>query len=318
MIVSILLLIVGFVLLVKGADFFLSGASALGVKFKMPQIVIGLTIVAFGTSLPELFINIIGSVQKNNDIILGNIIGSNIFNILIILGISALIYPIRAKRNTVLKEVPFVVLTSIILLVLANDELFGESFSALSRGDGIILLIGMLYFLRYLYKLSKNESCDDEIVCIKSEVKIGFYIAFGLAGLIIGGHFVVNSAIDIAKFFGVSDKIIALTIISIGTGLPELVTSIMAVLRKNSSIAIGNIVGSNIFNTLLVVGASVIIHPVTFSTSIYFPDFLMMIFASIVLFVVLLVFKVSTIKKSEGIVMILLYIAYMVYNFYRI
>jgi cation:H+ antiporter len=318
LIISSILLVVGFVLLVKGADFFLNGASALGVKFKMPQIVIGLTIVAFGTSLPELFINIIGSVQKNNDIILGNIIGSNIFNILIILGISALIYPIRAKRNTVLKEVPFVVLTSIILLVLANDELFGESLSILSRGDGIILLIGMLYFLRYLYKLSKKESCDDDIVCIKSEVKIGFYIAFGLAGLIIGGNFVVNSAVDIAKFFGVSDKIIALTIISIGTGLPELVTSIMAVLRKNSGIAIGNIVGSNIFNTLLVIGTSIIIHPVTFSSKLYLPDFLMMIFASIVLFVVLLVFKVSTIKKSEGIIMILLYIVYMAYNFYRI
>ncbi len=318
MILSSFLLVVGFVLLVKGADFFLTGASALGAKFKLPQIVIGLTIVAFGTSLPELFINVIGSVHKNNDIILGNIIGSNIFNILIILGISSLIYPIRAKRSTVLKEVPFVVLTSILLLVLANDELFGERSSTISRGDGVVLIIGFLYFMRYLYKLSKKESCEDEIVCVKSEVKIGFYIAFGLAGLIIGGNFVVNSATEIARFFGVSDKIIALTIIAIGTGLPELATSIMAVLRKNSSIAIGNIVGSNIFNTLLVVGTSVIIHPVSFNMNLYLPDFLMMIFASIILLIVLLFFKVSTIKKREGVAMILFYVLYMLFSLYRI
>jgi len=314
MILSIVFLILGFIFLVKGADFFVTGASSFGVKLKIPQIVIGLTVVAFGTSLPELFINVIGSIAKNNDIVLGNIVGSNIFNILMILGVSALIYPITAKKNTVWKEIPFVILVSIILFVLSNDILFGEKEGVISRGDGLILIIFMGYFLFYLYKLSKTGEIEEETIKDMPIIKILLFIIIGIIGLVIGGNLVVESAVKIAKFFHLSDKIIALTIISIGTGLPELVTSVVAASKKNSSIALGNIVGSNIFNILLVIGVSSIIYPVKYSMEIYMFDYIILIVSSLILFVTMFLFKKSTITRVEGLMMILIYLVYIGYN----
>ncbi|OHD17919.1 MAG: sodium:proton exchanger [Spirochaetes bacterium GWD1_27_9] len=311
---SIVFLILGFIFLVKGADFFVTGASSFGVKLKIPQIVIGLTVVAFGTSLPELFINVIGSIAKNNDIVLGNIVGSNIFNILMILGVSALIYPITAKKNTVWKEIPFVILVSIILFVLSNDILFGEKEGVISRGDGLILIIFMGYFLFYLYKLSKTGEIEEETIKDMPIIKILLFIIIGIIGLVIGGNLVVESAVKIAKFFHLSDKIIALTIISIGTGLPELVTSVVAASKKNSSIALGNIVGSNIFNILLVIGVSSIIYPVKYSMEIYMFDYIILIVSSLILFVTMFLFKKSTITRVEGLMMILIYLVYIGYN----
>lgn len=314
MILNLVLIILGFVFLIKGADYFVSGASALGAKMKIPQIVIGLTVVAFGTSLPELVINIIGSLSKNNDIVLGNIVGSNIFNILMILGVAALIYPVTAQKNTVWKEIPFVILVSIILFVLSNDILFGEDKGVISRGDGIILLIFMGYFIFYLLNLAKNgEEITDDIVVLSTR-KIVIFIILGIAGLILGGNFVVNSAVSIAKIFHVSDKIIALTIISIGTGLPELVTSIVAATKKNSSIALGNIVGSNIFNILLVIGVSSIIYPINFVPDMYLFDYIFLIISSLILFITMFLFKKATITKIEGVAMVLLYVVYIGYN----
>ncbi len=315
MVLNIVILITGFILLIKGADLFISGASSLGLKLKVPQIVIGLTVVAFGTSLPELFINIAGSLAHNNDIVLGNIVGSNIFNILMILGAASLLYPITANRNTVWREIPFVILVSIILFILSNDQLFGEEKSVISRGDGIILLIFMGYFLYYIFKLTKKSNNDEEHELKEiTNIKIIIFMIAGIAGLISGGNLVVDSAVKIARFFNLSDKIIALTIIAAGTGLPEFVTSIVAAFRKNSSIALGNIVGSNIFNILMVIGVSSIIYPVKYSAEMYTFDYSVLIISSLILFITMFVMKKSKISRIEGLVMILLYFIYIGYN----
>lgn len=315
MILNFFILTSGFVLLIKGADIFVAGASSIGLKLKVPQIVIGLTVVAFGTTLPELFINIAGSLAQNNDIVLGNIVGSNIFNILMILGTASLIYPITANRNTVWREIPFVILVSIILFILSNDQLFGEEKSVISRGDGIILLIFLGYFLYYLFKLTKTSNDDEEPEIRElAGIKIVLFIIAGIAGLIIGGNLVVDSAVKIARYFNLSDKIIALTIISVGTGLPEFVTSIVAAFKKNSNIALGNIVGSNIFNILLVIGTSSIIYPIKYSPEMYTFDYLILIISSLILFITMFVLKKAKISKIEGLVMVLMYFIYIGYN----
>jgi cation:H+ antiporter len=318
MVITVILLISGFILLIKGADFFVTGASSAGLKLKIPQIVIGLTIVAFGTSLPELFINITGSISKNNDIVLGNIVGSNIFNILMILGFASIIQPVTAEINSVRRGIPFVILVSILLLVLSYDGLFGEEKSVISRGDGIILIIFMGYFIYYLYKLSISLDTEHENTVVISVSKITLYILLGLSGLIIGGNIVVDSAVKIAKYFNLSDKIIALTIIAIGTGLPEFVTSVVAAFKKNSSIALGNIVGSNIFNILLVVSTSSIIYPIKFSADDYTFDYIILIISSVILFITMFIWEKSKITRLEGLAMVLLYAVYIVYNVTKI
>lgn len=318
MIITIIILISGFILLIKGADFFITGASSAGLKLKIPQIVIGLTIVAFGTSLPELFINITGSIAKNNDIVLGNIVGSNIFNILMILGFASIIQPVTADKNSVRREIPFVIIVSVLLLLLSYDGLFGEETSVISRRDGIIFIIFMGYFIFYLYKLSISLDTGLETVEVISFSKIVIYTLLGLTGLIIGGNIVVDSAVKIAKYFNLSDKLIALTIIAIGTGLPEFVTSVVAAFKKNSSIALGNIVGSNIFNILLVIGTSSIIYPIKYSAEDYFFDYIILIISSIILFITMFIWEKSKITRLEGFAMVILYAAYIGYNVYKI
>ena len=211
MLLNIFLLIFGFAILIKGADFFIDGASALGVRLGIPQIIIGLTVIAFGTSLPELFVNINSSIQQNNDLVLGNILGSNIFNILIIVGLSALISPITAQKSTSNTEIPYVIVSAFILYVLASDELFGESYNSVSRGDGIILIVFMLYFLNYIYKLSKKDKSIHDMVDQMPVKKIILFIGLGFVGLILGSQWIVDSAVYIATDLGISQKIIAIT-----------------------------------------------------------------------------------------------------------
>ncbi|MBP7460633.1 MAG: calcium/sodium antiporter [Candidatus Delongbacteria bacterium] len=314
MIIHLVFLIAGFILLVKGADWLVTGASAVGRKLHIPQMVIGLTLVALGTSLPEFFINIIGSIAGKNDIVLGNIIGSNIFNILLILGVSAAIYPIKAEKNTVYREIPFVILVSVILFILANDSLLGCSQSVISRGDGIILFFFMGYFMFYLYGISKNDGVADHPVKDLSVIRISLNILAGMLGLIIGGNLVVNSAVSIAQSLNVSEKLIAVTIIAIGTGLPELFTSLVASIKHNSGLALGNIVGSNIFNVLLVVSASSIVYPIEVATRDYLVDFILLMICSFILFVSMFLVKKSTITRKEGFFFVFLYILYIVYN----
>ncbi len=268
MIISILFIAVGFVLLVKGADWMVSGASALAKKFAVSDLVIGLTVVAFGTSAPELVVNIVSSFQRHSDLVFGNVIGSNFANLFLILGILGIISPIAVSSKTVWRELPISLGVVMVVFLLANS-LFGNQRPVLSRVDGVILLMLFGGFMFYIYRQMKNDNAKVRVAieAQMSNFKLIGLIVIGLAGLILGGKLVVNHAVAIANQLGVSEKIIGLTIVAVGTSLPELVTSVVAALKKNSDIAFGNIIGSNIFNVLLVLPVSSLIYPVDFNTS---------------------------------------------------
>jgi cation:H+ antiporter len=264
MFLQISLLILGFILLIKGAGWLVDGASALAKQFNISDLAIGLTVVAFGTSAPELVVNTFASFQNHQDIVLGNIIGSNFFNLFAILGIAGLIAPLAVKSSTVWKEIPFSLFAVILLVLLANN-FFNSGSAYISRFDGLILLLFFIFFLYYVYKQLKTEKLVTETNQKKlSNLNIWVYLFAGLFGLILGGKLVVNSAIFMAGSFGVSEKIIGLTIVAAGTSLPELATSVVAVLKRNNDIAVGNVIGSNIFNILLILPVSAIIRPVMY------------------------------------------------------
>lgn len=310
-----LLFIIGFVLLIKGAGLLVDGSASIAKKLNVPSIVIGLTIVAFGTSTPEFIVNIFASVRGNSEIAIGNILGSNIANILLILGISAMIYPITAKRNTVLKEIPLSLLAAVVLGLMANDMIIdGASISSITRIDGLILLAFFVIFLYYTFGISKpdEETAPDEEIPVFSYPKAILFIIFGLVGLIVGGKWIVDGAVTIAEFFNISQSLIGLTIVAVGTSLPELATSAIAAYKKQSDIAIGNVVGSNIFNIFWILGVSAIIQPLPFNASSN-GDIAMTILASIVLFLIMFTGKKRTIERWQGIVMVALYVGYLVF-----
>lgn len=264
MLLQILLLVLGFILLIKGAGWLVDGASALAKQFNISDLAIGLTVVAFGTSAPELVVNTYASFQNHQDIVLGNIIGSNLFNLFAILGIAGVIAPLSVKSSTVWKEIPFSLFAIVLLILLAN-KLFNAGSSFISRLDGFILLLFFIIFIHYVYKQLKTEEFKAEANQKKlSNLLMGGYLIGGLLGLIFGGKLVVNSAIFMAESFGISEKIIGLTIVAAGTSLPELATSVVAVIKKNNDIAVGNVIGSNIFNVLLILPVSAIIRPVLY------------------------------------------------------
>ena len=272
MAIQLLLLVAGFVMLVKGADLFVDGASGIATKFGIPQLVIGLTIVAMGTSAPEAAVSITAAFAGNADITIGNIVGSNILNILIILGISALVYPLAIQKSTLIVDIPVVLLATAVLYLLGFD-------GNISRIDAVIMLVIFAAYLSYLFigakkeaSLQKAENTDAEENAAKeiSLLKASIFTVIGLALIIGGSNFVVNSATAIAKALGLSQRFIGLTIVALGTSLPELFTSVTAALKKNSDIAIGNVVGSNIFNLLFIVGLSGVIIPVPFAEGFRF------------------------------------------------
>ncbi|MBK7336596.1 MAG: calcium/sodium antiporter [Saprospirales bacterium] len=310
----ILFLIAGFVSLIFGANILVESASALAKRFNIPNIVIGLTIVAFGTSSPELLINVFAAVEGNSQIAMGNVIGSNIFNVFGILGISALIYPLAVKSNTTWIEIPLSFLAALIVLVLANDLIIDKlGISSITRIDGIILLFFFVIFLVYTILLAKKGEDTGETMQIKKMPlwKSILLIIAGLALLVIGGRSIVYSAVEIARHFQISERIIALTIISIGTSLPELATSAVAAYKKNSDIAIGNIVGSNIFNVFLILGISSVINPVPLMPEANF-DLLVHIASAFLLFLIIFTGKKHQMDRWEGGVFLSLYIAYVV------
>lgn len=312
--ITFILFVVGFGLLVKGADLLVDGSASVAKKLNISSIVIGLTIVAFGTSTPELIVNIFASVHGHSDIAIGNILGSNIANILLILGISAIIYPITAKKNTVLKEVPFSLLAIVILGFMANDMIIdGAAVSSISRIDGLVLLGFFIIFLVYTFGITKSDEDINEKDPIKvySFPKTVIFILLGLVFLVVGGKWIVDGAVQIAEFFNISQSLIGLTIVAVGTSLPELATSAIAAYKKQSDIAIGNIVGSNIFNIFFVLGISAVIRPLPFNSSSN-GDIAMTIFASIVLFGVMVIGKRRVIERYQGVLMILTYVAYVV------
>ncbi len=311
--ISILILIAGFVLLILGANKLVEGASSLASKLGIPDIVIGLTVVAFGTSAPELVVNLIASVNGNSEMVLGNVLGSNIFNVLGILGITAMIYPLTVKTDTTWLEIPMSLLAAVALFFLVSDVSFDEAdFDFLSRTDGIILLLFFSIFLVYNIKVSQNGSADEvsdriELTILKSVL----FLLIGLAGLVVGGNLIVKGAVDIAMMIGLSERVIGLTIVSIGTSLPELATSIAAVRKKNVDIAIGNVVGSNIFNIFFVLGVSVVVSPFRINHASMF-DIYVNILAGILLFAFIFIGRGRQLVKWEGFLFLGIYIVYLI------
>jgi len=299
-----LLLIIGFVMLIKGADWFVDGASGIATKFGIPQLVIGLTIVAMGTSSPEAAVSISAAINGNADITIGNIVGSNILNIFIILGISALIATLAVAKSTMKYETPLMIAITVLLLVLGLDGKIGLI-------DGIIMLAAFAGYMVYLFKMAKNNM-DEQVDKPEKEVKIVKAITFtiiGLALIVLGSNVTVDAATKIAEAFGVSERFIGLTIVALGTSLPELFTSVSAARKGNADIAIGNIVGSNIFNILFVVGISAVIVPVPFVSNFIF-DTTVAIFAAVLLLLCCL--KTQSLKRWSGVLMLICYAAYFV------
>lgn len=310
---TISLIIVGFICLIKGANWMVNGSTLLAKKHNISDLVIGLTIVAFGTSAPELVVNMIASNKEQSDIVLGNIIGSNIFNLFVILGIVGIIFPIAVQSTMVKKEIPISLGATLLFVLLAVIPLTKKP--EISRVDGIILLVVFGIFLFYINKQMFGEEQHTEVSEIPtSNKKIWFLIAIGLLGLILGGKLVVDNAVALATSMGVSKKMIGLTIIAVGTSLPELVTSVVAALKKNSDIAIGNIIGSNIFNILLVLSISGLIQPIdynsSFTNSLYF-----LIGGTLFLLLAMYTGKKYKLDRWEA---ALLLIAFLIFNGYMI
>lgn len=314
------LFVVGLVLLIKGADHLVDGASSLAKKWHIPNIVIGLTIISFGTSLPELIVNIIAANSGSTDIGIGTVIGSNISNIALVLGLAAVIYPIAVRKSTQAREIPYSILSALILLVIISDKFLNtgaESF--ISRIDGIIMLIFFALFLAYNLNISlkhRKLRLDKEQVVKRRFKTISILIISGLIGLYLGGKWVVVGAIAIADLFGLSEFVISATIIAVGTSLPELATTMSAAYHKNLDMAVGNIVGSNIFNILLVLGITAVIQPMA-APLLIGVDIIYLIGLSIVLFAFLIVGKKYELERWQGISLLLIYVGYITFILIR-
>lgn len=311
MILNVILIIVGFVLLIKGADLLVDGASGIAKKFHIPEIIIGLTIVSMGTSMPELFVSTKSAIEGYSDIAIGNIIGSNLCNLLLILGLSAVIFPIKFKKETKFIELPMCIAITIIFTILCN--IGGD----ISRVDAIILMILFLLFIAYTIYMAAKGTQDEFVEYSenqKNSITYIIYIILGIIGLKFGGDFVVDNSEIIAKHFKISEKIIGLTIIAIGTSLPELVTSVTAAIKKNSDIAIGNIIGSNIFNFLFIIGLAGIISPMNYNMS-YNIQMGILLVSTIVLSAFPYTDRKDEMTLSNGITYLMLYALYMVLLF---
>ncbi|MCC3868748.1 calcium/sodium antiporter [Terrisporobacter mayombei] len=314
---SFLLLIIGFFFLIKGANLFVEGASSIAKKFNVPAMVIGLTIVAMGTSAPEAAVSITSSLAGQNDMSVANVVGSNFFNILVVLGVSAIITKLPVQKGTIKKDAPFLLLVSSLLLI------FGLNLN-ISRIEGLILLAVFAYFLIDTVKSAKkggqettNEAAttmDVEVARESSMSKTILLSIIGVVGIVLGGDMVVNSATDIATSFGMSANLVGLTIVAIGTSLPEFVTSVVAIKKGETEIAIGNIIGSNIFNILFVLGLATTISPITISTFALI-DIIFMVAITVLLYFFMK--KDNSLVKSQGIIFLVLYAAYMAYTIMR-
>lgn len=315
MILDLILLIVGFIILIKGADIFVDGASSVAGNFKVSKMLIGLTIVAFGTSAPEFAVSVKSLLNNNGDIVLGNVIGSNILNILLILGISSLFHSLNVTNNTVKKELPITLLITSLFAVLLSDRLFDNSIiNEFTRGDGIALLLFFTIFIYYLINMSRKKidnNQDEEYLPMSKAI---FYTLGGLIAIVIGSNLVVDNATSLALALGVSQKMVALTIIAFGTSLPELVTSVTATRKGEYDIAIGNVVGSNIFNIGVVIGIPVAILGSITKTTFNYIDLAVMLLSALLLF--LFSWKDKKISRNEGIVFLIVFVIYYAYVIY--
>lgn len=315
---DILELIGGLLLILVGANSLTDGAAAIAYKFKIPEIVIGLTIVAFGTSSPELIVSLSGAIKGSSDIAIGNIIGSNLFNTLLIVGITALVAPIIITKNTLRREIPLCILASVILFFISNDILIdGASSNLISRTEGIMLLALFLIFMSYTFAISKHKDKGEKAETGSQKkpfpiFKSVLFILGGLAALVFGGKIFIEGASNIALRLGVAESVIAITVVAIGTSIPELATSIVAALKKNPEIAIGNAIGSNLFNIFLVIGCTSTVKPLYIGNINNF-DFISLIAASVLLWLVGVFYGKRTITRLEGSILTLCYIGYIVF-----
>ena len=321
-----ILFAVGFVFLIKGADFLVEGASSIAHRFQVSDLVIGLTIVSFGTSAPELVVNIIASFNGSADLAVGNILGSNIANILLILGIAALIAPLGVRQTTVYKEIPMSLLAALVLAVLANDQIFNTApgqglendHNLLGRGDGFILISFFIIFLYYTYGLIQQgqqepptlDSEDDDATHMPIP-RASLYVALGLLGLFLGGDWIVSGATLISRELGLSEALIGIAVVGVGTSLPEVAASAMAAYKGKADMAIGNVVGSNLFNIFWVLGISSIIRPIPYDVRIN-PDMIMTIFASVCLLAFLWARPPFRLHRYRGTLFLLMYVTYLV------
>lgn len=311
MLLSVFLIIIGFVFLILSADILVDGSSGIAKKFHIPEIIIGLTIVSIGTSMPELFVSITSALEGHSDMAMGNIIGSNLSNLLLILGLSAIIKPVIFQKETRLYEIPMCLFFTIILMIFCNSQ------NGISRIEAIILLILFCTFFGYTIFMGKKESQNNLIeIDVKeskknSTIKNIILIILGVVGLKIGGDLTVNNAVNVANYFDISEKIISLTILAVGTSLPELVTSVMAAIKGNSDIAIGNIIGSNIFNILLIIGVSAIIKPITYNVTYNF-DLSILLLSTIILAIFPFIPPKEKMSRANGIIYFLMYVIYLV------
>jgi len=310
-----ILFVVGFVFLIKGADLLVDGAASIARSMRVSDLVIGLTVVAFGTSTPELSVNIIASFKGNTDIAIGNVLGSNTANIFLILGISSIIYPLGVTKGTVWKEIPFSLLAAVVLVFAANDQILEKAaVSVLTRIDGLIFLCFFTIFIYYTFSIAARVEGVEEHVPVRQYgwLRSLLLIIAGLAGLTIGGKWIVDGAVILAKKLGMSESLIGLTIVAVGTSLPELATSAVAAYKKNSEIAVGNVVGSNIFNIFFVLGISATIRPLPFQTQNNV-DLGVVILSSLMLFFFMFTGKKHSLDRWEGIVCLILYFGYVAF-----
>lgn len=319
LVINFLLLGLGFVILVKGADFLVDGASSLARRFNVSELAIGLTVVAFGTSMPELVVGIVSAIKGSASVAFGNVIGSNIFNILLILGVAGVIYPLACQNSTIKFEIPFSLAITLLLALLVNDqELFNSQENALSRIDGAVILLFFVGFLYYVFKTMKTQDAQYEHKQDHSRLwKIILYIVLGLAGLIGGGELVVDTSIAIAKAFNVSEKLIGLTIIAGGTSLPELAASSVAAYRKNADIAVGNIIGSNIFNILCILSVTTLVGGKLNYDKVLNVDLGIVCISTIMLLIFMFSGQKSKLDRVEAAIFLVMYVGYLYYLFQR-
>lgn len=314
--ITYVLFIVGFYFLIKGADWLVEGASSIAKRHHVSNLMIGLTIVSFGTSAPELIVNLFASFNGSSGLAIGNVVGSNISNILLILGISSMIYPLKVGKGSVNKEIPFSLMAVVVLWLLANDVMInGDTQNILTRADGAILLFFFIIFIYYTFGIAKVEG-DSEDIKKFSTWRSSLMVFGGMVALSLGGQWIVSGAIAIAARFGMSEAMIGLTIVAIGTSLPELAASAVAAWKHNSDIAIGNIIGSNIFNIFWILGFSALIRPIFFSSVLNFDIYFMGAITLLLLFF-MFVGKKNVLQKWQGFTMVLIYMAYLGFLFVR-
>ena len=305
MIINILLIVLGFVLLIKGADFLVDGAGNIAKKLHIPEIVIGLTVVSIGTSMPELFVSITSAIEGYPDMSIGNVVGSNIANLLLILGLTAAVRPIPFKKATIKFEIPICLGVTILLFVLANTG------KTITRFESLMLLGSFLIFIIYTIILAKKSKGKDKKIKSKTSILTDVvFILLGILGLKFGGDLTVNNAVEVATILGLSEKIISVTILAVGTSLPELVTSMSAAKKGETDLAIGNIIGSNIFNFLLIVGVSAFIKPILYNLG-YNRDLIILFLAILLLLIFSYTKPKNKMSRGNGIIYFLGYIAYL-------